>query len=160
MQQVSWFKSCPPQAVPLATYFGPQGREGVCPFNPIPLEVFTTKVNIIRTNAPSHRWGFKPRPPRLAHQNYSIYSTNSLAESGPKLVSELKPNLVAASVVTAELAEELLAEGKLSWLPVGSGMGLILNIICIKVNCVDKKSCLVLYVSDDSVNLKDMVHIS
>ena len=55
-----------------ATYFGPQGGEGVCPFIPVPLEVVTTKVNIIRTNAPGHRWGFEPRPPRLAHQNYSI----------------------------------------------------------------------------------------
>ena len=85
-----------------ATYFGPQGGEGVCPFIPVPLEVFTTKVNIIRTNAPGHRWGFEPRPPRLAHQNYSIYSTNSLAESGPKSVSELKPDLGVASTFCPE----------------------------------------------------------
>ena len=38
-----------------------------------------TNVNIIRTTAPSHRWGFEPRPPRLAHQDYSIYTTNRLA---------------------------------------------------------------------------------
>ena len=99
-------KWCPPPAVPSATwhatYFGPQGGEGVCPFIPVPLEVVTTKVNIIRTNAPSHRWGFKPRPPRLAHQNYSIYSTNSSAESGPKLVSELKPDLGVASTFCPE----------------------------------------------------------
>ena len=95
-------KWCPPPAVPSATYFGPQGGEGICPFIPVPLEVVTTKVNIIRTNAPGHRWGFEPRPPRLAHQNYSIYSTNSLAESGPKLVSELKPDLGVASTFCPE----------------------------------------------------------
>ena len=85
-----------------ATYFGPQGGEGVCPYIPVPLEVVTTKVNIIRTNAPGHRWGFEPRPPRLAHQDYSIYSTNSSAESGPKLVSELKPDLGVASTFCPE----------------------------------------------------------
>merc|ERR1711954_377082 len=100
--QISLYKSCPPPAVPSATYFGPQGGEDVCPFYPVLLEVFTTKVNIIRTNAPGHRWGFKPRPNGLAHQNYSIYSTNSLAESGPKSVSEPKPDLGVASTFCPE----------------------------------------------------------
>ena len=82
--------------------FWPSGGEGVCPFNPVPLEVFTTKENIIHTNGPSHRWGFELRPPRLAHQDYSIYFTNSLAESGLKSVSELKPDLGVASTFCPE----------------------------------------------------------
>ena len=52
-----YVKWCPPPAVPSANYFGPQRGEGLCPFNHIPLEVFTTKVNIIHTNAPTSAKG-------------------------------------------------------------------------------------------------------
>ena len=46
--------------------------------------------------------GTRTRAPRLAHQHYSIYTTNSLAESGPKSVSELKPDLGVASTFCPE----------------------------------------------------------
>ena len=78
-------------------HFGHTGWVGeLCPQIPGLLEFIPLRNHhlhqIIRT-----KLGTRTQALRLAHQHYSIYTTSSSAENGPKSVSELKPDLGVAS---------------------------------------------------------------